>query len=36
MKLLEQTAIGGKKIKNSLAMAPMTGSRANMEGLVGE
>lgn len=36
MKLLEPIKIGDAIIKNSMAMAPMTRSRANMEGVVGE
>lgn len=36
MKLLEQVKIGTKTLKNSMAMAPMTRSRANMNGVVGD
>lgn len=36
MKLLEPIKIGDAILKNSMAMAPMTRSRANMEGVVGE
>lgn len=36
MKLLEKIKLGGKSLQNSMAMAPMTRSRANNEGLVGE
>lgn len=36
MKLLEPIKIGEAILKNSMAMAPMTRSRANMEGVVGE
>ena len=36
MKLLQPVRIGGKLLKNSMAMAPMTRSRANMEGIVGD
>lgn len=36
MKLLQPIKIGSKQLKNSMAMAPMTRSRANMEGVVGE
>jgi len=36
MKLLQPVSIGGKLLKNSMAMAPMTRSRANMEGIVGD
>jgi len=36
MKLLEPIKIGNTSIKNSMAMAPMTRSRASMEGVVGE
>ncbi|WP_041343044.1 alkene reductase [Runella slithyformis] len=35
MKLLESTNVGGKTLKNSMAMAPMTRSRATMHGVVG-
>jgi len=34
MKLLESTKIGNKILKNSLAMAPMTRSRADINGIV--
>jgi N-ethylmaleimide reductase len=36
MKLLEHINIGTSRLKNRMAMAPMTRSRANMEGVVGE
>lgn len=36
MKLLESLQIGGKQLSNRMAMAPMTRSRANMAGEVGE
>ncbi len=36
MKLFQQTVLGGKTLKNRMAMAPMTRSRANAEGLVNE
>lgn len=36
MKLLEQIKMGDAMLNNSMAMAPMTRSRANMEGVVGE
>ena len=36
MKLLEPIKIGNTSLKNSMAMAPMTRSRASMEGVVGE
>jgi N-ethylmaleimide reductase len=36
MKLLQPVRIGGKLLKNSMAMAPMTRSRANMAGVVGD
>ena len=32
MKLLESTQLGNKKLKNRMAMAPMTGSRTNIDG----
>lgn len=35
MKLQESATIGGISLKNSMAMAPMTRSRANMDGVVG-
>ena len=35
MKLLESIKLGGKTLKNSMAMAPMTRSRADMNGVVG-
>ena len=35
MKLLEPVQIGRKTLKNSLAMAPMTRSRASLDGVVG-
>lgn len=35
MKLLEPTKMGSTTLKNSMAMAPMTRSRANMDGVVG-
>jgi len=36
MKLLETVKIGNHLLKNSMAMAPMTRSRASFEGVVGE
>ncbi len=36
MKLLEPVKIGNYTLKNSMAMAPMTRSRANFDGIVGE
>ncbi|MEI7423191.1 MAG: alkene reductase [Prolixibacteraceae bacterium] len=36
MKLLEPVKIGNQNLKNSMAMAPMTRSRASMEGIVGD
>lgn len=36
MRLLEQTEIGGATLRNRMAMAPMTRSRASIEGVVGE
>ena len=36
MKLLESIKIGNHKLKNSMAMAPMTRSRASFTGVVGE
>lgn len=36
MKLLEPIKIGNTTLKNSMAMAPMTRSRASMNGVVGE
>lgn len=36
MKLLEQISIGTSELKNRMAMAPMTRSRANVQGVVGE
>ncbi|MEY3367922.1 MAG: hypothetical protein RI973_1077 [Bacteroidota bacterium] len=36
MKLLEPVKIGDAILKNSMAMAPMTRSRADLEGVVGE
>lgn len=36
MKLLEQVKIGADTLKNRMAMAPMTRSRANAEGVVGD
>ncbi|MFN8277355.1 MAG: alkene reductase [Chitinophagales bacterium] len=35
MKLLQPVNVGNKILKNSMAMAPMTRSRANVEGVVG-
>ena len=35
MKLLEPIKLGDYMLKNKMAMAPMTRSRANMEGVVG-
>ena len=34
MKLLDSTKIGDKTLKNSMAMAPMTRSRADINGIV--
>ncbi|MFN9379807.1 MAG: N-ethylmaleimide reductase, partial [Bacteroidota bacterium] len=34
MKLLEPIKLGDFRLKNRMAMAPMTRSRANMEGVV--
>ena len=36
MKLFEKTTLGSKTLKNRIAMAPMTRSRANNEGVVGD
>jgi N-ethylmaleimide reductase len=36
MKLLEKVILGEQTLKNALAMAPMTRSRANMEGVVSD
>ncbi len=36
MKLFASTQIGGKTLKNRMAMAPMTRSRATINGIVGE
>ena len=36
MKLLQSVKIGNQVLKNSMAMAPMTRSRANFNGVVGE
>lgn len=36
MKLLETVKLGNKTLKNSMAMAPMTRSRAGLNGVVGE
>jgi len=36
MKLLESIAVGNKSLSNSMAMAPMTRSRADVNGVVGE
>ena len=36
MKLLDPIKIGDIMLKNSMAMAPMTRSRASMDGVVGE
>jgi N-ethylmaleimide reductase len=36
MKLLESIKVGNKTLKNSMAMAPMTRSRANINGVVGD
>ena len=36
MKLLETVKLGNKILKNKMAMAPMTRSRANLHGVVGE
>jgi N-ethylmaleimide reductase len=36
MKLLEKIALGKETLKNGIAMAPMTRSRANGEGVVSD
>ena len=36
MKLLETIQVGKNTLKNRMAMAPMTRSRASMDGIVGE
>ncbi len=36
MKLLEQANLGNRVLKNSMVMAPMTRSRAGMDGVVGD
>ena len=36
MKLLEKIELGSRILKNKMAMAPMTRSRANLEGVVGD
>ena len=36
MKLLESKKMGNRILKNSIAMAPMTRSRANLDGVVSE
>jgi len=36
MKLLEALKVGNKTLKNSMVMAPMTRSRANFDGIVGD
>lgn len=36
MKLLEQVNLGNRVLKNSMVMAPMTRSRAGMDGVVGD
>ncbi|MEY3198325.1 MAG: hypothetical protein RJA13_283 [Bacteroidota bacterium] len=36
MKLLETVKLGNKTLKNSMAMAPMTRSRAGLNGVIGE
>ncbi len=36
MKLLESTKVGNRLLKNSMVMAPMTRSRANFDGVVGD
>lgn len=36
MKLLEKITLGGQTLKNRMAMAPMTRSRANTSGIVGD
>lgn len=36
MKLLESTKVGSKMLKNKMVMAPMTRSRANINGVVGQ
>lgn len=35
MKLLEKTSLGGHNLKNRMVMAPMTRSRASLDGVVG-
>ena len=36
MKLLESTKVGNRLLKNSMVMAPMTRSRANFDGVIGD
>ena len=36
MKLLESIKVGNRTLKNSMVMAPMTRSRANINGIVGD
>ena len=36
MKLLEQEKLGSQTLKNSIAMAPMTRSRADENGIIGD
>lgn len=36
MKLLESVTLGGKSLKNKMVMAPMTRSRANLSGVIGQ
>ncbi|MCF0040855.1 oxidoreductase [Dyadobacter fanqingshengii] len=36
MKLLEKVRLGKETLKNAIAMAPMTRSRANIEGVVSD
>ena len=36
MKLLEATSLAGRELKNRMAMAPMTRSRADQQGVVGD
>ncbi len=36
MKLLESIKVGNKTLKNSMVMAPMTRSRANINGVISD
>ena len=36
MKLLEAIKVGNNTLKNSMVMEPMTRSRANFDGIVGD